>query len=100
MKPSSFRLAKWPLAFDKIAKHSFIMTSKKLTDATKGNRHRNKVKTIKKIYTPRPGGCSDTDEDESYVDHQEPPYWHRHFEADELLPHYEPIRELGTFSLS
>ena len=63
---------------------------------------KKKDKKMKNIYTPRPGGDPD-DEDEHATEMEQTadtPAWHRHFEADELLGRYEPIRELGTFSLS
>jgi len=55
---------------------------------------------MKNIYTPRPGQA---DEEEDHEVEQQPesgdtPAWHRHFEADELLGRYEPIRELGRGS--
>ena len=51
------------------------------------------LKSIKSIFTPRPGAYSSDEEDES-------PEWHRHFESDELFSVYQPIQELGTLSLS
>ena len=53
------------------------MSSKKSSDDTKKNRPNPILKKIKKIYTPRPDGCSDTDGEAPYVDPEEPPYWHK-----------------------
>eukprot|EP01083_Nonionella_stella_P271582 920355_1 len=66
-----------------------------------GNAKQNKKdKKMKNIYTPRPGGDPE-DEDEHECEQQstsDTPAWHRHFAADELLGRYEPIRELGRGS--
>ena len=62
---------------------------------------KRKNKKMQNIYTPRPGGAEDDDDDHTCEIQNEPdaPTWHRHFEADELLGRYEPIRELGTFQI-
>ena len=76
------------------------ITNKRLNgDSTKNGKKRDKK--MKNIYTPRPGGADDDDEDHAVEQEVAPdtPAWHRHFEADELLGRYEPIRELGTFSI-
>lgn len=66
-----------------------------------GDAKKNKNKKMKNIYTPRPGG--DPEEEDDHACEQQPesgdtPSWHRHFEVDELLGRYEPIRELGRGS--
>eukprot|EP01084_Bolivina_argentea_P311983 540095_1 len=73
------------------------MASKRLEkDAAK---QKKKDKKLKNIYTPRPGGDPDADDDhECEVEDANQPSWHRHFETDELCGRYEPIRELGRGS--
>ena len=53
---------------------------------------------LHKIYVPRPGAWEDEEEEDFEVDPDEPPSWHRHFEPDELLNRYLPIREIGTIT--
>ena len=63
---------------------------------------KKKDKKVKNIYTPRPGGADEEEEDLHAVEQPQEtdtPAWHRHFEQDELLGRYEPIRELGTLSI-
>ena len=75
------------------------ITSKRINgDSSKNGR--KKDKKMKNIYTPRPGGADDDEDHEVEQEVQtDTPAWHRHFEPDELLGRYEPIRELGTFSI-
>jgi mitogen-activated protein kinase 1/3 len=58
---------------------------------------------MKKIFTPRPGG--EHEEDDDHTCELEPeevdsdaPVWAKHFTAGELLGRYQPIRELGRGS--
>ena len=59
-------------------------------------------KVLQKIYVPRPGGA-DYDDEKGYdhyvlqVIQYGPPEWYRHFDKDELLGRYRPIREIGIF---
>merc|ERR1719361_1204942 len=63
-----------------------------------------KNKKLKNIYTPRPGGADDDEEDdhgceqENTGDQADQPAWRRHFGKDELLGRFEPIREVGRGS--
>ena len=61
---------------------------------------KKKDKKVKNIYAPHPGGADDEEKDLHAVEkpqEKDTPTWHRHFEQDELLGRYEPIRELGHF---
>eukprot|EP01084_Bolivina_argentea_P096302 173137_1 len=69
----------------------------------KGDKRRKKDKKMKNIYTPRPG--KDPEPEDEHHDCEpirelddDTPTWHSHFESDELLGRYEPIRELGRGS--
>jgi len=55
---------------------------------------------MKKIYTPRPDQHDDEDDDHECEEEKQTdkPAWTRHFDEDELLGKYEPIRELGKGS--
>merc|ERR1719361_2423612 len=63
-----------------------------------------KNKKLKNIYTPRPGGADDDEEDDhgceqdNTGDQADQPAWRRHFGKDELLGRFEPIREIGRGS--
>jgi len=74
------------------------MTTRLNADSKNGPK---KDKKLKNIYTPRPGGAEDEEDDHGTEQQQEQsdaPAWHRHFELDELFERYEPIRELGRGS--
>eukprot|EP01084_Bolivina_argentea_P096303 173139_1 len=72
------------------------MAAKRLNEDAK---RRKKDKKMKNIYTPRPGkDPEDEDDHDQQQDQDNTPKWHSHFESDELLGRYEPIRELGRGS--
>ena len=55
---------------------------------------------MKNIYVPRRWEPN-SDEEEDMVEisqYTDTPFWHRHFEQDELLRRYEPILEMGMIS--
>jgi len=73
----------------------------RLNGDSKKSKDKGKNKNLRNIYTPRPGGA-DEEEDEHACEQEEHdadvPAWRRHFGADELLGRYEPIREIGRGS--
>eukprot|EP01083_Nonionella_stella_P017386 48646_1 len=60
------------------------------------NKHRKVCKwEIAHIHVPIRADSEDEDQNED--GEEQAPAWHKHFEPDELLDRYQPIRSLGLF---